>query len=206
MFSCPFDSVLEELAQRSWEVNTWPHTRPRPPLTELRGPLTVGRWHDETYGLIKSLGHPVSLLHFDAHVDAGEVIGQPLHHGNWITQLLDDGLLLDVYQVGLRTDIHRPFPHTEAGDGFDFLEAGLMRGPVYLTIDLDVFDPAFAPAVTTKVSGGLSPIEVHRTLARVQGLDFCGCDIMEFHPELDVGSITAALVAGLVLDLAYLLE
>jgi len=199
-----YEPVAEELRKRAWEDSIWPHRGPVPSLTEGL-PCWIGESHASTYHNIKSLGHPVALLHFDAHVDMDDT-SNGLDHGNWITQLFDEGLLLDVFSVGLRTEHHRPFPHTNGTELPNMYSIQQLNGPLFVTIDLDVFDPPLVPATGMKVPDGLSFRQFREILWMAQGKVFCGADIMEYHPSLDAGSVTASLIAGAVFELAYLFE
>jgi arginase len=77
----------------------------------------------------------------------------------------------------------------------------VVEGPVYVSIDLDVLDPAFAPGVSHREPGGLSVREV---LGIVQGLEgmLVGADVVEFNPREDISGLTARVAAKLVEELA----
>lgn len=200
----PPQSVSQELDKRSWEDCIWPHLSDVPPL-DRGAPCWVGESHAETYFHVKALNRPVSILHFDAHVDMDDT-QNGLDHGNWLTHLWDEGLLLDVYQVGLRTEHHRPFPYSEGTNPPNAAAIANLRGPVFVSIDLDAFDPSVAPATGMRVPCGLSFADVRNTLQLVRGVELCGADIMEYDQSLDGSGVTASLIAGLVFELAYLLE
>jgi arginase len=74
-------------------------------------------------------------------------------------------------------------------------------GPVYLSIDLDGLDPAFAPGVSHREPGGLSVREV---LTMIHGLDgpIVGADVVEFNPAQDIGGVTASVAAKIVREIA----
>lgn len=201
-----FPQVDKELEKRAWEKTIWPHPEPTPSLTEGL-PCWIGAGHHHTYHHITTVGEPVSLLHFDAHGDMDEYESpEDMHHGNWITRLFDEGLLLDVYQVGRRTEHSRAFKHADAGFRPDPKAIRSLKGPIFVTIDIDVFDPSIAPATGMRVPDGLTFREVRETLQLARGLTFCGADIMEYDPWEEGAGVTASLIAGLVFELAYLLE
>jgi len=77
--------------------------------------------------------------------------------------------------------------------------------PVYLSLDIDVLDPAFAPGTGTPEAGGLSNRELLRVLRGLTGINLVGCDVVEVAPAYDHGEITAIAAATVVFDLITLL-
>ena len=160
---------------------------------------------------------PVGLVHFDTHTDTGaEVFGATLSHGTVMRRLVDAGLVdpRRYVQIGLRgywpgeaefawqaeRGITSLFMH-------DVREAGIAEiarrtieiagsGPVFLTVDVDVLDPAFIPGTGTPEPGGMTSAELlwaTRTLAAE--LDVVGADVVEIIPTA-VGSADAAALVG----------
>ena len=190
--------------------------------------LLLGGDHTFTLGALRAhaLQHgPLGLLHLDAHPDAGDgaIWGTDLHHGTWLRQALEEGLLDPerVVQVGLRA------PRFEDAE-IRFLQAAGVRmwtpedlrdpdlaaclqsdlatvgeGPAYVSLDLDALDPAFAPAVAEPVPGGLQPAEVIRVLRSCHAWPrpWVGADLMELAPTLDGADATARVAAHLALHL-----
>jgi agmatinase len=76
---------------------------------------------------------------------------------------------------------------------------------VYLSLDIDVLDPAFAPGTGTPEAGGLSSRELLRVLRGLTGINLVGCDVVEVAPAYDHGEITAIAAATVVFDLITLL-
>ncbi len=190
--------------------------------------LMLGGDHLMTLGALRAHARyhgPLGLLHVDAHPDAGvgEIWGTSLHHGTWVRQALEEGLLdpRRVLQVGLRA------PRFESEEVAFLLDAGvklwtpwdlrdarlasqlqgdLMRvghGPAYVSVDLDVLDPAFCPAVAEPVPGGLSVLELLallRTLHRWPE-PWVGADVMELAPNLEGSDVSARVGAHVALGL-----
>ena len=80
-----------------------------------------------------------------------------------------------------------------------------LRGrPAYVTLDIDVVDPAFAPGTGTPQVGGLSSAQILDLVRSLRGLDLCGCDLVEVSPPYDNGEITSLLAANLLYELICL--
>jgi agmatinase len=175
-------------------------------------PIALGGDHSVTYPVLKALGprHPgLTLLHVDAHPDLYQDFeGDLFSHAAPFTRIMEEGLVTRLVQVGIRT----LSGHQKAQVDRFQVEVVDMRawsagvrpkitGPVYLSIDLDGLDPAFAPGVSHWEPGGLSTREV---LALIQGLEgpLVGADVVEFNPVRDPAGITAMVCAKLVKELA----
>ena len=77
-----------------------------------------------------------------------------------------------------------------------------MRGPVYVTFDIDSVDPAFAPGTGTPEVGGLTSYEAQTLVRGLAGLDVVGCDVVEVAPQFDgPGHITSLLAANLMFEM-----
>jgi arginase family enzyme len=145
----------------------------------------------------------------DAHPDLYQDFeGDLFSHAAPFTRIMEEGLVTRLVQVGIRT----LSGHQKAQVDRFQVEVVDMRawsagvrpkitGPVYLSIDLDGLDPAFAPGVSHWEPGGLSTREV---LALIQGLEgpLVGADVVEFNPVRDPAGITAMVCAKLVKELA----
>lgn len=163
----------------------------------------------------------VGLIQFDAHNDTwGGYFGSPHSHGTPVRRAIEEGLLVpkDVFQIGLRGQVY-------SEDDFDFgREHGfqvitteqfhhegvalvkralkkLARRPVYITLDIDVMDPAFAPGTGTPQVGGLSSAQILELVRSLRGLNIVGCDLVEVSPPYDSGEITSLLAANLLYEL-----
>jgi agmatinase len=164
---------------------------------------------------------PVGLIQFDAHNDTwGGYFGSPHSHGTPVRRALEEGLLTgkDVLQIGLRGQVY-------SKDDFDFgrkhgfrvitseeFHRGgvalvarhlkeLARRPVYITLDIDVVDPAFAPGTGTPQVGGFSSAQILELVRMLRGLNIVGCDLVEVSPPYDSGEITSLLAANLLYEL-----
>jgi guanidinopropionase len=179
-------------------------------------PLSVGGDHSITYPILKALGRkqPVGLVHIDAHCDTmGAYDGSKFHHGGPFRLAVLDGVLDPErkIQIGIRgaSNMFWEFSHTSGMTVIymeDFLKMGLSaviekaravvgNGPTYVTVDVDGFDPAYAPGTGTPEAGGLEGREGIALLRGLQGLKIIGADVVEVAPQYDPTTNTAQLAA-----------
>lgn len=165
---------------------------------------------------------PVALLHFDAHLDTWDTyFGQPYTHGTPFLRAHEEGLLLREHlcHVGLRAPLHHASDlERDAEIGFgvvsaeDVAEIGprevaerlisrIGDKPVYVSIDIDVLDPAHAPGTGTPEAGGLASRELITILRGLKGLNIVGADVVEVAPAYDWAQITATAAAQLAYEL-----
>jgi arginase family enzyme len=83
--------------------------------------------------------------------------------------------------------------------------AAFRRKPVYVTLDIDCVDPAYAPGTGTPQVGGFTSIQVLELVRALRGLDIIGCDLVEVSPPYDSGEITSLLAANLLYELLCVL-
>ncbi|MDO9693757.1 MAG: agmatinase [Candidatus Latescibacteria bacterium] len=156
----------------------------------------LGGEHSVSIGLIQAHAarHPgLTVLQFDAHGDTRDSYeGSPNNHACVMARAAE---IADYVQVGIRSldaaeapklRPGRTFFAHEIGEGYDFIPAVVERlsGPVYVTIDLDVFDPGIMPSTGTPEPGGLSYRQVVRTLAAVaRSHRIVGFDVVELLPD-----------------------
>lgn len=173
--------------------------------------LSLGGDHSITFPVVEGLASvhgPLNLLHFDAHPDLyDDYQANPRSHASPFARILENGLARRLVQVGVRTCN----PHNRAQarrfgveiidwQGFDPARIPIPDGPLYVTIDLDALDPAFAPGVSHPEPGGLSVREVIAVLSRVQAR-VVGADIVELNPLCDHGDATALVAVKLIKEL-----
>jgi agmatinase/proclavaminate amidinohydrolase len=167
---------------------------------------------------------PVAVVHLDAHSDTNPAFyGGQYHHGTPFRHGIDEKLIdpAAMVQIGIRG--HNPKPDSldyarghgvrvvtadEFGDLGVSGTAGLVRElvgrrPVYVSVDIDVCDPAFAPGTGTPAPGGLSSREVLGLLRCVGDLKPVGFDVMEVSPLYDHAGITSVLATEIGAELLY---
>ena len=180
-----------------------------------RRPLLLGGDHSITYPAVRAVAaaHPrLSLLHVDAHPDLYDVFeGNRFSHACPFARIMEEGLVRRLVQVGIRTlNAHQAAQARRFGvevvpmDAFDPRRVPLPRGPLYVSVDLDGLDPAFAPGVAHPEAGGLSVRELLRLLHLIPG-PVVGADVVELLPAADEGGRTAIVAAKLVKELAGLM-
>lgn len=173
--------------------------------------ISLGGDHAITYPLLRAYGpaYPgLTILHIDAHPDLyDELDGDRFSHACPFARIMEAGLAARLVQVGIRTlNAHQHEQAKRFGvemiqmrDWQPGMDLGL-HGPLYLSLDLDGLDPAFAPGVSHHEPGGLSTREV---IGLIQGLPgpLVGADIVEYNPLRDPSGITAALAAKLLKEI-----
>ncbi|MCB2113891.1 MAG: arginase family protein [Parvularculaceae bacterium] len=175
-------------------------------------PLSIGGDHSVTYPILKAVAAkhgPVNVLHIDAHPDLYEEYeGDPFSHACPFARCLEGGLIKSLVQVGIRcwdpnlrdfADRHGVtiLRADQTGD----VPAAIFTEPLYMSIDLDGLDPAFAPGVSHPEPGGLSTLDVLTMIRRIKG-PLVGADVVELNPERDPNMATARVVVRLVKELA----
>ncbi|MGQ0589083.1 MAG: agmatinase [Sphingosinicella sp.] len=177
-------------------------------------PISLGGDHMVTGPIVAALAElrgPLNILHFDAHPDLyDDFEGDPLSHASPFARIMEAGHARRLVQFGIRT-LNRHCREQAERFGVEIFEmrdfapetVPIPEPPLYISIDLDGFDPAFAPGVSHHEPGGPTVREFLHVLLRVPG-PIVGADIVEYNPSRDVNGITAVLAAKLVKELAAL--
>ena len=191
-------------------------------------PLLIGGDHACTLPHLRATRSrgPVAVIDFDSHTDAWDsYFGEKYNHGTWMRRAIEEGLV-DVghsIEVGLRGPLY------DAGDwtslrselGLEYLttEDVLAAGPAataaairervagrpaFISFDIDVVDPAFAPGTGTPEPGGLSSHDALAIVRALMGIDFVGFDVVEVIPAYDPAGQTAFLAANLAYEMLSL--
>jgi len=191
--------------------------------------MTLGGDHTIAYPILKALHKkhgPITVIHFDAHLDTWDTyFGAPLTHGTPFRRASEDGFIdLDsCLHVGIRWPLYAT---TDLSDdkklGFEVLTSidmdklgveGVIKRmlnrvgskPVYVSIDVDVLDPAFAPGTGTPEMGGLSSREMLALLRSLETVNLVGADIVEVSPQYDNAQITGIAAAHMAYELITLM-
>jgi agmatinase len=181
--------------------------------------LTLGGDHSVTYSLLKAHAAkygPLALVQFDAHQDTWNPEPERIDHGSFVARAIADGLVDPKRSIQLGVRTHAPADlGVEIVWGHEIETLGLAavqerilrrvgRGRAYLTFDIDVLDPAFAPGTGTPVAGGLTSREAMLLLRELGALDFVGFDLMEVAPPYDHADITALAGATMAMTMLAL--
>jgi len=186
-------------------------------------PMCVGGDHSILLPILRAIhaAHgPVALIQLDAHSDTWDQYwGIKYSHGTPVRRAIEEGLLAEpfVLQIGLRGQLYDADDMKYAREhgivmitAEEFHEHGLplVREKLkafedlktYLSLDIDVVDPAFAPGTGTPQVGGLSSAQILGLVRALQGLSLVGCDLVEVSPEFDSSEITSLLAANLLFE------
>jgi agmatinase len=182
-------------------------------LKDGKFPIMLGGEHLVTLGTIIPFSKKykdLNIIHFDAHADLREeYLGEMLSHASVMRRCfncLDFGKL---YQFGIRSGTREEFAFADCNTemhcfNFDGLKKSLEKigdNPVYLTIDLDVLDPAYMPGTGTPEAGGVNFPELLNAIRRISYLNVVGADIVELSPNYDTSGASTALAGKLLREL-----
>src|SRR5262245_25539980 len=198
-------------------------------LGKVRGLISIGGDHTIALPLLRAVNHhrgKVALVHFDAHLDTWETyFGAPYTHGTPFRRAAEEGLFIDErsMHIGIRGPLYtREDLKKDAALGFKVVhcdefqgEGGINRiidrirsvvreSPLYLSIDIDVLDPAHAPGTGTPEIAGMTSRELIGVLRGLAGLQLIGADVVEVAPAYDHAEITALAAATVVYELISL--
>ena len=171
------------------------------------------------------LGKPLAVIHFDAHCDTwSDHFGEPSGHGTWVYEAIQEGLVIKecFTQIGIRSAGEREAREYVRDQGGQIFTARELRGlespaqlapvlaairsrlaahgnpAVYLSLDIDCLDPAFAPGTGTPEPGGLTTNQVLSVLEELADLPFVGMDCVEVAPPYDHAELTSQAAANFV--------
>jgi agmatinase len=178
-----------------------------------RGPaIFLGGDHAVTHPVLRAVRRrhsALTILHFDAHPDIYEDFGgNPRSHASPFARIMEEKLTDRLVQLGIRTATGHQREQI-ARYGVELIEAQHWREdlqlelttPVYISLDIDGIDPAYAPGVSHREAGGLTPRQVINFLHRINQ-PIVGADIVEYNPSRDIADLTAVLAAKLVKEIA----
>jgi arginase len=174
--------------------------------------ICLGGDHAVTHPIMRAVRRrhaELTIVHIDAHPDIYHAYeGNPRSHTSPFARIMEERLADRLIQIGLRTinDHHR---EQFRRFGVDVIEAGRvgqapslnLAGPVYLSMDMDALDPAFAPGVSHREPGGLSTRQV---IDLIHAIDqpIVAADIVEYNPHCDISNLTALAAAKLLKEIA----
>ena len=199
-------------------------------LGEVGAVVSIGGDHTIALPLLRAVNHrvgPVALVHFDAHLDTWDTyFGAPHTHGTVFRRAGEEGLFLDhaSMHVGIRgplysrddlrrdEDLGFKIVHCDEfeSDGIDSVVQRIRERvgdhPLYLSIDIDVLDPAHAPGTGTPEIAGLTTRELVNVLRGLAGLQIASADVVEVAPAYDHAELTSLAAATVVYELVNLVS
>ena len=174
--------------------------------------ICLGGDHAITHPIVRAVRRrqpKLTIVHVDAHADIYHAYqGNLRSHASPFARIMEEGLVERLIQVGLRTvnsEHRQQFKRfgvevIEAGRCAEKIRLGLTM-PVYLSVDMDSLDPAFAPGVSHREPGGLSTRQV---IDLIHAIDqpLVAADIVEYNPRCDISNMTANVAAKLLKEIA----
>ncbi|HSQ40041.1 MAG TPA: agmatinase [Anaerolineales bacterium] len=191
--------------------------------------ITLGGDHSIALPLLRAHAKkhgPVSIVHIDAHIDTWEAEFEavPYSHGTPFRYALQEELIRkgEYMQIGIRGPVSGENDYEDTKELgariftiHEVMEKGIkevlkevherMKGPVYVTVDIDSVDPAYAPGTGTPEVGGLSSYQLLQLVRGLHGLNLIGFDLVEVSPPYDHGDITAILASNIAFEYLSLL-
>ena len=174
--------------------------------------ISLGGDHSITYPILKAHARKypqINILHLDAHPDLYDSLdNNPLSHACPFARIMENNLAKRMVQAGIRTmNGHQRDQADRLGvevmemkNQENWLETLCFDGPVYLSLDMDCLDPAFAPGVSHHEPGGMTTRQVIDIIHRLKGR-IIGADIVEYNPDRDVHAVTAMTAAKLLKEI-----
>jgi agmatinase len=206
----PFGNVeqsLEMVGQAAKEI-----------INDGKFPLFIGGEHLISVPVIKKVyeryGDELVILHFDAHADLREnYLGCANSHASAIRRLTDFMPGKNIHQFGIRSGTREEFEYAEKNtnlypfnviDPLKKVTSQIGDKPVYVTLDIDVLDPAFANGTGTPEPGGISSRDIFDVLSLMKQLNLIGFDLVEVSPPYDPSDRTALLAAKIIREIVMM--
>tara|TARA_B000000460_G_scaffold96482_1_gene67456 strand:- start:279 stop:1082 length:804 start_codon:yes stop_codon:yes gene_type:complete len=181
-------------------------------LSDNAIPIFLGGDHSITYPLVKAVAKskkPTTIVHFDAHPDLyHEFEDDRFSHACPFARIMEDSLTDRLIQIGIRTanDHQRQQAEKFGVELYQLPEIPANLGlssddKVYISLDLDVFDPAFVPGISHHEPGGMSVRDVISIIHKIN-VPIVGADVVELNPQRDINGMTATVAAKMVKEIA----
>ena len=174
--------------------------------------LGIGGEHLVTYPALKACyqKYPdLAVIHFDAHTDLREdYLGEKLSHASVMRRIGETIGFENIKQIGIRSGLQEEFDlmkkyNTLVKNSADLEQ--IKHKKIFLTIDVDVLDPAFMPGTGTPEPDGLMYRELAEWIKYLKDFDIVGADIVELAPDYDKSEVSTAVVTKIVRDVLMIL-
>ncbi len=180
-------------------------------------PIAIGGEHTISYGVLKALDiQNTTFIHFDAHMDLrNEYMGEKFSHAAVVRRIFDLNPK-EIIQVGIRSCCEEEMAFAEENRITYFMSHDVnqdiekvkdtiknVKGPIYVSVDLDVLDPAFAPSVGTPAPCGLNPFQLESLIHSLKDKEVIGLDLVEVS-STEIGDITSINGAKTIYDFLFL--
>jgi arginase len=173
--------------------------------------ISIGGDHSVSYPIISAFAdkyEKLNILHLDAHSDLYDNFdNNPFSHASPFARLMETGKINSLTQVGIRTlNTHQKEQAKKFGVkiiemkdlNFDFIQT--LQPPLYISLDLDVLDPAFAPGISHHEPGGMTTRDLIHIIQNIP-VEIIGADIVEYNPIRDLNNMTAMVAYKLLKEL-----
>ena len=195
-------------------------------LEKVGSIVTIGGDHTIALPLLRAVnkkcGQPVALVHFDAHLDTWDTyFGAPYTHGTPFRRAREEELFLDdaSMHIGIRGPLYSPDDlKSDAELGFKIIHCDEFQtstieqivkrirdrvgdNPLYISIDIDVLDPAHAPGTGTPEIAGMTSREILNVIRGLAGMNLVSADVVEVAPAYDHAELTSTAAATIVYEL-----
>ncbi len=170
--------------------------------------ISIGGDHSVSFPIISAFAdkyEKINILHLDAHADLYDNFdNNPYSHASPFARIMESGVINSLTQVGIRTlNTHQREQAQKFGVNviemkdlhFDFIKT--LQSPLYISLDLDVLDPAFAPGISHHEPGGMTTRELIRIIQNIS-VEIIGVDIVEYNPIRDINNMTAMVAYKLI--------
>lgn len=177
-------------------------------------PIFIGGEHLISYPIVKEAVKKhteLVILHFDAHADLRDTyMGEKLSHATVLRRISEKVKDKHIYQFGIRSGIEEEFSFAKKHCNLNPIEVKtpfikvlweLQNRPIYVTLDIDVIDPAYAPGTGTPEPGGCSSKEILDVLLHFKKLNIVGIDLVEVSPTYDLSDRTSLLAAKILREI-----
>lgn len=176
--------------------------------------ISLGGDHSITYPILKAFSRMyenITIIQFDAHPDLyNDYKGNIYSHASTFTRILENNFCKNLTQIGIRANTEEQIINAKKfkvetitmTDIDDLLNYQLYsEGVVYLSIDIDCLDPAFAPGVSHPEPGGFSTRLLLDIIGRIESR-IIGADIVEYNPDNDINNLTAKVCSKILKEIA----
>jgi arginase len=174
--------------------------------------ICLGGDHSISFPVIEAYADKfkdLHILHLDAHADLYDNFdNNPYSHASPFARLMEKNVIKSLTQVGIRTlNTHQKEQAVKFGVNiiemkdfnYDFIKT--LQAPLYISLDLDVLDPAFAPGISHHEPGGMTARELIKIIQHIS-VSIAGADIVEYNPTRDINNMTAMVAYKLFKELA----
>jgi agmatinase len=170
--------------------------------------ISIGGDHSVSFPILSAFAdkyEKINILHLDAHADLYDNFdNNPYSHASPFARIMESGVIHSLTQVGIRTlNTHQREQARKFGVkviemkdfNYDFIKT--LQSPLYISLDLDVLDPAFAPGISHHEPGGMTTRELIRIIQNIS-VEIIGVDIVEYNPMRDINNMTAMVAYKLL--------